>query len=116
MFYEDLNPKEISGRILEITEHHNMNQQAFAAFLKISQPAVSNYLKGRIPPPDVLLKISSLGGRSIEWILTGQEQNFSSSVRETDIPYEPDHELLKLIRQLPKNSRDKLIDFIKSIK
>lgn len=38
----------------------------------VSQPAVKNYMDGRVPPAETLIKISDLTNCSIHWLLTGQ--------------------------------------------
>jgi len=70
--------KEISERVDFIRQQSNLNQEQLALKLNISQPAVSKYLKKRIPPADILFKLAQLGGTTIEWILTGKNR-FSSS-------------------------------------
>lgn len=50
------------------------SQSAFAAELKISLPSLQRYEYGdRLPQGSVLDRIASAGGRSVDWILTGQE-------------------------------------------
>jgi len=66
--------EEISKRLNFIRLQNNLNQEGLAKALHISQPAISKYLKGRTPPPDVLLNFAQLGQTSIEWILTGQKK------------------------------------------
>ncbi len=61
----------ISKRINKIMFDLGINQDQLAKILNITQPAVSKYLKGRVPPPNVLLQLSKLSGTSIERILTG---------------------------------------------
>ncbi len=68
-----MNGTAISQRIREIMASRGLNQQLLAEKLQITQPAVSKYLSGRIPPPTVLLRLSRLSGKSIEWILTGSD-------------------------------------------
>ena len=66
-----MNGKQIAERIQQIMRDAEMTQQDLANWLGISQPAVSQYLAGRIPPPDVLFQLSKLGKCSMEWLLTG---------------------------------------------
>ena len=69
----------ISNRITKIMFDLRINQDQLAKILNITQPAVSKYLKGRVPPPNVLLQLSKLSGMSIEWILTGTTETKQKS-------------------------------------
>jgi len=62
--------REISKRINFIMFELGINQIQLAKMLNITQPAISKYLKGRVPPPFVLLNLAKFSGKSIEWILT----------------------------------------------
>jgi len=89
---------EITARIDSIRRQKNMNQEQLAAALGISQPAVSKYLKDRIPPGDILLKLARLSNTTIEWILTGQKNYFFqekvSVVKDNEDEYSVDGDLL----------------------
>ena len=51
-----------------------MNQAAFARDLGISQAQLSRYEKGKSEMgAEVLLRISRKFGKSMEWVLTGQD-------------------------------------------
>lgn len=51
-----------------------MTQKKFAELLGISQATVSKLEKGLVlPNPEVLLKLSEISGKSIDWILKGEE-------------------------------------------
>lgn len=50
-----------------------MTQEEFAKKIKIKQSNVSRYERGRVPKPDVLMKIARFANVSIEWLLTGRE-------------------------------------------
>ena len=64
---------DISKRINKIMFDLEINQNQLAKILNVTQPAISKYLKGRVPPPNILLQLSQLSGMSIEWILTGSK-------------------------------------------
>ena len=89
---------EITARIDSIRRQKNMKQEQLAAALGISQPAVSKYLKDRIPPGDILLKLARLSNTTIEWILTGQKNYFFqekvSVVKDNEDEYSVDGDLL----------------------
>jgi transcriptional regulator with XRE-family HTH domain len=89
---------EITGRIDSIRRQIGMNQEQLAAALGISQPAVSKYLKNRIPPGDILLKLAGLSNTTIEWILTGKKNYFFQDkiivVSDQEEEYSVDNDLL----------------------
>ncbi|MCK4895076.1 MAG: helix-turn-helix transcriptional regulator, partial [Calditrichia bacterium] len=56
-----MNKTALSKRIREVIKKRGMTQQDLASLLQISQPAISLYLRGRIPPADILYKIARIG-------------------------------------------------------
>jgi transcriptional regulator with XRE-family HTH domain len=103
------NIKTIAERIDFIRRQNDLNQEQLAARLDISQPAVSKYLKERIPPADILLKMAALGGTTVEWILTGQKKHFYSTetlqVKDNENSYMQDMDIqlaYKIARLKPK--------------
>ncbi len=68
------NKDEILARIQFIYKSSGLNQIKLAEILDISQAAVSKYLKERIPPAEILLKIAFIGNTTIEWLLTGKTE------------------------------------------
>ena len=94
--------KNVAGRIREIMQKKGLTQKDLAEVLEISQPAVSLYLQGRMPPADVLYKLARLGNTSIEWLLTGTDASLSGSLFREESPlYGNQHLLIKLWKQLP---------------
>ena len=52
-----------------------MNQAQLGRLLGVTQTTVSKYEKGEtLPTLDVLLKLSEIGGVSVDWILKGGER------------------------------------------
>lgn len=45
-----------------------------AGDIGVSSAQVANYLKGSLPQADTLLKISQKTGKSMDWLLTGEEK------------------------------------------
>lgn len=41
--------------------------------LSLSKSALTNYMQGRIPPPETLLEIKRFTNCSLDWLLTGQQ-------------------------------------------
>lgn len=48
------------------------SQTQIARQLDLSNSAVNNYVEGRIPPAEMLVKIADLTGYSIHWLITGE--------------------------------------------
>lgn len=53
------------------TAFKNASQAEIARQLEITEAGVSKYLKGSVPPPKMLLRISVLTNCSVDWLLTG---------------------------------------------
>jgi len=110
--------KIISERLDYIRREQGLNQEQLAAHLGISQPAVSKYLKERMPPADILLKVAELGGTTVEWILTGQKKHFYSAeslqVKEKDASYllDADIQLARKIARLKPRARQSISSLI----
>ncbi len=67
------NLKAIGRRIREI-RGFDLTQVDFGRILGITQAQLSKYELGHsAPTPDILLKLKAYSGRSIDWILTGEE-------------------------------------------
>jgi len=65
-------PKTLGERIRHV--RGDLTQLEFSEIVRIKQAMVSRYeVDHEIPSPRVLLKISRFCGRSIEWLLTGEE-------------------------------------------
>lgn len=112
--------QKIISRINLIRVQNNLNQQQLAQKLGISQPAVSKYLKDRIPPSDILLKLAKLGGTTIEWLLTGRKNHFviENKIMENQGNYsvDMDIQLAKKIAQLEPDAKKTLIKLIDLLK
>ena len=104
---------EVARRIERMMHALNMNQKQLADQLQITQPAVSKYLQGRIPPAEILLKLAQLAGVSMEWILTGRTRAAGTAVAEPSAVYEAASQLQRKLDRLPpriKEDLDQLID------
>ncbi len=94
-----------------------LTQNQLAKILNVTQPAISKYLQGRVPPPFVLLELSRLSGKSIEWILTGDDQGKikPQKVAESKNSYIAAGSLEAKIKLLSVNIRRKIESLIDSI-
>ena len=112
---------KIINRINLIRIQNNLNQEQLAQKLDISQPAVSKYLKDRIPPAEILLKFARLGGTTIEWLLTGKKQYFvvePNVIKEESANYsfDIDLQLATKISGLDADAKDTLLRLINILK
>ena len=61
---------QFSKRLKELISIHGLNQVKFAKLIGISNNSATNYLsKGRIPEPDILVKIAVCFQTSVDWLL-----------------------------------------------
>jgi len=69
-----LNLKAIGHRIREI-RGFKMTQADFGRMLGIGQTQLSKYELGQsVPTTEVLLKLKTYSGKSIDWIITGRSE------------------------------------------
>jgi transcriptional regulator with XRE-family HTH domain len=92
----------VSKRLLLLMHKLNLNQKQLAAALQITQPAVSKYLNGRIPPAPVLLNLAKMSDLSMEWILTGGNDQAAMRVAEPKTEYQTSKRLSEKIERLPQ--------------
>ncbi len=103
-------PVAVAHRINLIRKKQKLTQQQLAEVLSVSQPAVSRYLRDRIPPPGVLVELARLGKTTIEWILVGEsffyEHTDSLTVRERENEaYTAERRLTERVTRLPEKAR-----------
>lgn len=107
-----INIQSISNRIDLLRRQNGLSQEQLAVRLGVSQPAISKYLRDRLPPADVLLKMAQLGQTTVEWILTGQKSyafgQAQPQVREAEAAYDADWQLAKKIAALPAAEKEAL--------
>lgn len=112
---KQLDKIQMSERIQQIMKRVGITQKGLADYLNISQPAISLYLQGRMPPADVLLKIARLGDTTIEWILSGEIEPIKKiyKINEQTFAYGSEHLLHELWNQLPNNVRQTFLNLLK---
>jgi transcriptional regulator with XRE-family HTH domain len=106
--------KIIAARIADVMNQMGYNQQQFAEILGITQPAISNYLKGRIPPAQVLLRLAKLAQVSVDWILTGEDKP-ADRVSDSKSGYTFSVTLADKIKKLPVELQNALELFVDSM-
>jgi len=69
---EKVSPQKVGERIRAV--RGNRTQTEFAKALGVKkQNYISRYERGRIPSPDLLVRIAEMGRVSIDWLLTGKK-------------------------------------------
>lgn len=69
---EKVSPQKVGERIRLV--RGNRTQTEFAKALGVKkQNYISRYERGRIPSPDLLVRIAEMGRVSIDWLLTGKK-------------------------------------------
>lgn len=63
-------------RLKEIFD--NATNKHIAAKIGVSAPAVQNYLDGRVPPAETLIKIMEVTDCDLHWLLTGRKRSVST--------------------------------------
>lgn len=61
-------------RFRDLVSNSGMTQKELSESLGLSEGALVNYKRGRIPKAEELLSISAFFGVSLKWLLTGQER------------------------------------------
>jgi len=97
----EINPEEVNGRISLLMQKLGTNQKEFAGLLGVTQPAVSKYLNGRVPPPEVLLKLARAADTTIEWILSGKNLAAAGQVGEPSAGYSGIKSMDNKVARLP---------------
>lgn len=110
-----LNQKQIAQRIQFLMKEMKFNQKQMAELLQITQPAVSKYLKERIPPPSVLLNLAQSSGTTIEWILTGVQTTSPKLVSDNKGVYNISRSLVEKVESLPPKLQKDLNSLIDTI-
>ncbi len=107
---------QFGKQLKKLMTQKGWTQQQLATLLGVSQPAISQYLKGRIPQSDVLLRLSLISGKSMEYLLTGKTAGKEAPrVAESKGVYGDEGRLLELWRQLPEPVRPALLQFLQKL-
>ena len=96
----------VGQRILERSKQKGMNQSELALTAGVSKNAISNYVTDRrIPDTMTCLNISKVLEVSMEWILTGKN-NDTTNVNINDL----EKHILENFRALPDEQKTKLVN------
>ncbi|MFY9268533.1 MAG: helix-turn-helix transcriptional regulator [Candidatus Manganitrophaceae bacterium] len=91
---EKISPEKVGERIRLV--RGNRTQTEFAKALGVKkQNYISRYERGRIPAPDLLVRIAEMGKVSIDWLLTGKR-----AIGRAAVP--PQGRLVRPLRQVKR--------------
>ena len=76
---------DFSKRLKYIIDHSPYDQKEVANIIGISEHSFTKYLNGRIPQAEILYKIASFYGTTMEWLLTGIENRIDISPNSNKI-------------------------------
>jgi transcriptional regulator with XRE-family HTH domain len=105
--------KDLPQRIRILMKQKKLTQKELADLLGISQPAISLYLKGRVPPADILFRIAGIGETTVDWLLSGDVQKSEYTVREKIPLYGNQQLLLNLWDKLPATIQKDILMLIR---
>jgi transcriptional regulator with XRE-family HTH domain len=112
---------EFARRLRELMEKHELSQEDLANLLDVSQPSISNYVRGRIPPAEILLEMSRIFRVSMEYLLTGtgSKQTHAAeeySVQEPGMSYgDPEQMVISLFRGLTPEEKKAILLIMKKL-
>lgn len=75
--------KEFTDRLKKAFDNATMAE--IARRIEVPHATIRNYFQGRMPAPDVLIKIGSQTGVSLNWLLLGQGAMFVAGERPIDL-------------------------------
>ena len=107
----------LKQRIQDILLQSGYSQQQWAQLLGVSQPSISHYLKGRIPPVEVLSKLADIKQITLEALLFPVQYSSVSSTRMVaeKKPSYLEQEILDLYQLLPNKLQEQLLAFLRSL-
>ncbi|MBN2365000.1 MAG: XRE family transcriptional regulator [Calditrichaeota bacterium] len=107
--------KNFSSRLRNLMENLGFTQKELADAIGTSQPAVSLYLKGRIPPADILYRIARLDNTTVEWLLSGKEDYPQMTVGEKKPHYGREAVLLERWSRLNPKLQKVILNLMKDL-
>jgi transcriptional regulator with XRE-family HTH domain len=108
---------ELAQRIRQL--RGNTAQKDFAERLEISLQGYLNYEYGkRIPPGPVLSKLAEIGGVTVDWILTGDEQLTADRIGERPVYYldNVSEKILKMLEGMSEEEKRAVLKYTQAQK
>jgi transcriptional regulator with XRE-family HTH domain len=111
-----INLEQVGARLKRI--RGDLTQKEFADILKVKQNYISRYEKGRLPGPDLLLKIARYGNVSVDWILWGETRGEPARqiIKEKEERYGEDplnQEIIKLLKRIKTEDKRTIIKILR---
>lgn len=100
--------EEFKERFRQLFEFASMAD--IARQLGVPHATVRNYFSGRMPAPDVLIKIANTTGVSLNWLLIGTGEKFASRVKPIDVGRMLEERIEQIIEQKLAARRDGVQD------
>ena len=73
--------KQFAARLRSAIRATNLNATRFASRAGIPQGTISKCLNGHVPTARILMRISKLSAKSVDWLLTGREERGTKNLR-----------------------------------
>ena len=78
--------KQFSARLRKAIQATGLNPTQFAYRARVPQGTISKCVNGHVPTAKILVRISKLSGKGVDWLLTGKER---TEVREGYVAEKP---------------------------
>jgi len=102
---------KIGERLRQIRKKSRLSQREFGRQFGISQNMISLYEKGKSRASvEFYMRVAQLGGRTIEWLLTGQEDQTLETLREMRELHEKMKGHLAVVRELLERQAEDTLD------
>jgi len=100
---------EVGRRLKTLRELLGLSQSQLAKKLGVAQNTLSQWERGeRDIPTSVLLKLHSIAGVNLHWLLTGEGEPFVK-------PSDEDRELMEMVNSIPEEYKEQFKEIFKSI-
>ena len=105
--FSQLKPPDVGSRIKQVRKRLSMSQKEFALAAQTTQATISRAEKGAVTDAVLLYRIASIGGVSVDWLLTGyesrREEKGYAAVAEESVHYGLCPRIAEVIEQLERN-------------
>ncbi|NHN35323.1 helix-turn-helix transcriptional regulator [Paenibacillus agricola] len=100
-------------RIRIIRKSNSLNQVEFSNFIGVSQGTLSELEQDKYKPSiDAILAIKDRFNTDIEWLIFGNKNTENKGIFNLAIEGQ-ELDLISLFRELTKNDKDEIVEFIK---
>lgn len=98
---------DVGKRVTQLRKRLSMSQKEFALATQATQATISRAEKGAVTDAGLLHRIASVGGVSVDWLLTGyesrREERGYAALAEESVHYGLSPEIVEVIEQLKRN-------------